>query len=457
MKSMQLTTTLFLLVFQFGLNAQYNVGHTTITFNDPARSGGFGSGGGPGRQIQTEIYYPALSTGDDVACAADSFPVIVFGHGFAMAWDAYANIWEHYASKGYILAFPRTEGGLIPGPSHGDFAEDLKIVVSRMWLENTNNGSILENHIRQAAAIIGHSMGGGAAALASSGNTFIRTYVGLAPAETNPSAETAASGITVPSLIFSGSQDGVTPAVDHHLPIYDAITASCKNFVSIHGGAHCYFANSNFNCDFGEGSASSGISITRQEQQDRTFAILDEWLKYTLWNDCEGLDESLLIASGNASFYSSQSTCSPIGNVTIIESAGVLTSSMAGIAYQWYHNGAEISGANSISFTPSVNGDYSVEVTHPSTCKLLSDPYTVSTLDVEDLAIIDYVLYPNPANEYVIVSGTDGEFNYLILAADGRIVHEGISTGIIETHQLISGVYFVHINFQTHRLIVDKR
>ena len=66
-----------------------NVGHTTITFNDPNRSGGFGNGGGPGRQIQTEIYYPATTSGENVAVANGQWPVIVFGHGFAMNWDAY--------------------------------------------------------------------------------------------------------------------------------------------------------------------------------------------------------------------------------------------------------------------------------------------------------------------------------------------------------------------------------
>lgn len=79
---------LALLLITTSVFAQYQIGHTTITFNDPSRTGGFGSGGGTGRQIQTEIYYPAAVAGEDVACAADSFPVIVFGHGFAMSWDA---------------------------------------------------------------------------------------------------------------------------------------------------------------------------------------------------------------------------------------------------------------------------------------------------------------------------------------------------------------------------------
>ena len=91
-----------------------NIGHTTLTFNDPARSGGFGSGGGPGRQIQTEVYYPATVVGENTAVADGQWPVIVFGHGFAMNWDAYANIWNYLVPYGYIIAFPRTEGGLFP-------------------------------------------------------------------------------------------------------------------------------------------------------------------------------------------------------------------------------------------------------------------------------------------------------------------------------------------------------
>jgi hypothetical protein len=42
-------------VIAFCSFSQYQIGHTTPIFNDPARTGGFESGGGSGRQIQTEI------------------------------------------------------------------------------------------------------------------------------------------------------------------------------------------------------------------------------------------------------------------------------------------------------------------------------------------------------------------------------------------------------------------
>ena len=277
------TLSLFFIAFvctmAFG---QYQVGHTTITFNDPSRTGGFGSGGGTGRQIQTEIYYPAAAAGDNVAASIGTFPVIVFGHGFAMSWDAYTNIWEHFVPMGYIMAFPRTEGSLVPSPSHSDFGLDLALVEQLIQGQNTTSSSILYQHVSANAAIMGHSMGGGATILAAQNNTYIKTIVGLAPAETSPSAISAAPNVTVPAVIYSGSSDGVTPPADHHVPNYNGLASVCKTFVSIIGGAHCYFANSNFNCDFGEATSSSGISITREQQQTTTFASLDLWLDYIL-------------------------------------------------------------------------------------------------------------------------------------------------------------------------------
>ena len=87
--------------------------------------------------------------------------------------------------------------------------------------------------------------------LAAANNANISGIVGLAPAETNPSAIGVCANISVPALIFSGSSDGVTPPAEHHLPIYQGIASSCKSFVSITGGAHC--------------SASVGISRQQPE------------------------------------------------------------------------------------------------------------------------------------------------------------------------------------------------
>jgi predicted dienelactone hydrolase len=270
----------FLCLNNKAINAQFEIGHTTITFNDPNRTGGFGSGGGPGRQIQTEIYYPADAAGTDIAVANGEFPVIVFGHGFVMTWSAYENIWEELVPQGYIMAFPRTEGGFTP--SHANFGMDLSLVLDDMLAFNQDNGSLFFERLNGRSALMGHSMGGGSAMLAAAQNTNANTVICLAPAETNPSAIDAAEDIAIPALVLSGGNDGVTPDDEHHIPIYDALASECKYFVSILGGAHCYFANSNTNCDFGELTASSGISITRAEQQQTSYDAYTPWMDFYL-------------------------------------------------------------------------------------------------------------------------------------------------------------------------------
>lgn len=299
---------LFLFTIQFSLIfSQFSIGHTTITFNDPARTGGTGSGGGPGRQIQTEIYYPSAVAGTDVPVMNGSFPLIVFGHGFVITWQAYQNIWEHYVSLGYVVAFPVTESGL---PDHADFGLDLSQVEQKIQALNASPSSLFFQKLNGNSAIAGHSMGGGASVLAGQSNTSVKTIVAFAPAETTPSAISAASSVIVPTVIFSGSSDGVTPPVDNHIPIYNALGSACKTFVSIIGGAHCYFANSNTNCDLGEFASSTGITVTRSQQQQLTFSVLDVWFDYILkGNTTSGVDFMNIIATP-PSGLNIQSTCS---------------------------------------------------------------------------------------------------------------------------------------------------
>ena len=139
------------------INAQYSIGHTTINFIDSSRNN---------RVIQTEVYYPALTNGEDIPCANDSFPSVVFGHGFVMAWSAYQNIWEEIVPRGYIMLFPRTEGNLI-STNHQQFGWDLQFLVKAIHKENLNSQSIFYNHVKDATALMGHSMGGGASFLAA--------------------------------------------------------------------------------------------------------------------------------------------------------------------------------------------------------------------------------------------------------------------------------------------------
>lgn len=433
--------------------AQFSVGHTTITFNDPTRTGGFGSGGGAGRQIQTELYYPATTAGENVPIENGEFPVIVFGHGFAMTWEAYANIWEHYAPMGYILAFPRTEGGLFPGPSHSDFGLDLRIVGEKLIGLNSNAASLFYQKLNGSAAIMGHSMGGGASILAANGNSNIKTVVGLAPAETSPSAISAAAGVVVPALVFSGSSDGVTPPEEHHLPIYTGLNSLSKTYISITGGGHCYFANSNFNCDFGEATSSNGIAINRDEQHAIVYSLLDLWLDYTLKGNCPAYDEFLqLAAQGTA--YTAQSTHLPYFAPAITVNGSLLSSSVSGTAYQWYLNGIGITGANSIDYTATETGTYSVVVTRADGCVTESAPYVLNSLAMTEESEIGITLDPNPTDGLVNIGNMNGiEPKVSVRDMSGKEQVYRLACGILDLSECANGFYLVGINNRYFRIL----
>jgi dienelactone hydrolase len=453
---------LLLLVFApFWGSSQYQIGHTTLTFNDPTRNGGFGSGGGPGRQIQTEVYYPTYTAGENTPVATfPDFPVIVFGHGFAMGWDAYQNIWEHLVPKGYIMAFVRTEGSLFPAPSHGDFGQDLALVSTKMLALDATAGSIFNGKVKQKSVVMGHSMGGGATMLAAANNSNIAGIVGLAPAETNPSAIGVCGNVTVPALIFSGSSDGVTPPAEHHLPIYQGIASSCKAFVNITGGAHCYFANSNFNCDFGESTSSQGISITRAEQQQKTYAILNPWLRYVLGEDCFGLNDfnqSLANTPGTVN----QTTCPTSGiNATIFyDNLQTLWTTTPGLAYQWYVNGQIMQGeTNDTLVIPfDFGGNFSVSVFSANGCDTSSfitiqGSITPTTMDYEwyfdqDLSEL-HLTFNYPYTGTVSLSDLQGR------SIQRRLVDEKKLN--IPCQNVVRGIYLLQVgNTKAQRVLLD--
>jgi len=310
---------LLLSVWSFStmLPAQFQIGHTSITFTDPARNN---------RAILTDIYYPADVAGDDVPLAAGQFPVIQFGHGFVMVWSAYQNFWETFVPEGYILCFPRTEGSF--SPSHTDFAKDLAFLCFAMEAEKVKAASLFFGHIQPRYCVMGHSMGGGCSVLAHQYNPdLIKCVATFAPANTNPSAIAVASEVSVPTLTFAGSYDCIAPPAQQALLIFEALdSAACKIYVNLEGGSHCQFANANTNCNLGEvlsGCGNPPISATAQ--QALMNSLLLPWLN-TYLKETPGFLTPLLDLLADANGFSAINHCK---NVT-----GLDAPVMAGLEFQ---------------------------------------------------------------------------------------------------------------------------
>lgn len=364
----------------------YAVGHVSVNFKDATRTGGYAiSGGttfptgGTGRDIGAEIYYPATSTGNNTAFASGRFPVIVFGHGFAMGYDAYTTFFDSMARSGYIIALPRTEGSLLPAPSHLDFGKDLAKVAELLLVADATSSSFFYNKLTGREAIGGHSMGGGATFLSDAyANPNVLCYFTFAAAETNPSAVAAAKLITRPHLIFSGTYDCVAPPAAHQTLMYDSLTSTCKAQINITKAYHCAFADNNFNCGFGEGTCitSGGLSSTNQQQIVRMY--LEPYLDYYLkgvcasWYRFQGLVDTATIATISQSCNNSvpQSAVITGNDFYCTGDSALLTATDAGFTYTWSN------AANTANIYAQA-GSYSVTVSN-SICQLVSQPFTVT-------------------------------------------------------------------------------
>ena len=254
------------------LPQNYPIGHRTITFTDPARAN---------RPLPSEIYYPAATAGESTPMPAGVFPVVVFGHGFQMAYDSYGYFKNAAVPAGYILVFPKTETSL--APNHAEYGADLAFLVVEMKTEGTTPSSPFYQHVDSTSAIMGHSMGGGASFLGCRNNTTPTVMVTWAAAETSPSAIGAAGGVTIPSLVFSADKDCVTPPAANQVPMYDSLASMCKVFINIKGGGHCYFADANFICSLGEAGCPP-FTITREQQHAATLDFTMLYLGYYLKN-----------------------------------------------------------------------------------------------------------------------------------------------------------------------------
>ena len=261
-----------------GFSQTYAIGHKQVTYTDPARSN---------RSVPCEIYYPSNTAGESTPISTGQFPIIIFGHGFVMGFDAYQSYWDSIVPKGYIMVFPTTEGSIFPTPNHLTFGLDLAFAVTKMQSEGNLSTSFFYQKIASTSAIFGHSMGGKGSVIAASNNTNITTTVSFGMSNINsPDAILDyAPSVTVPAIVFSGANDCVATPVDNQVPLYNALGSQCKTFISVTGGSHCQFAESNFNCNFGETTCSPAPTITRDEQHAIVLSLILPYIDNMLKNN----------------------------------------------------------------------------------------------------------------------------------------------------------------------------
>jgi len=306
-----LLITGFIMLADLCYSQSFLVGNSEISYTDTTRNN---------RQISTLVFYPATIEGTNTPVADGMFPVISFGHGFLMDYQAYAYLWEDLVPRGYILAFANTETGFTP--SHLNFGLDMVFVLKALVAEGISPESAFFEHIAEKTLVMGHSMGGGCAYIGLSESGFEATAIVslAASAETTPSAIEAAAQIEIPNLVFAAQADSLTPNNENQIPIYENSGSYCKTYINILGGAHCYFAEVNFTCDLGETLAGSTPTISRNQQHENVLTFLQPYLAYYLNNNTSAWDTftGLLYNSTDVNYMIDCNTQSSKGRVSTI-------------------------------------------------------------------------------------------------------------------------------------------
>jgi dienelactone hydrolase len=387
-----------LLSFPFNfISAQYAIGEIDVNgaITDPARSN---------RTIWTHYYYPATSAGTNTTVANGQFPLIVFGHGFVMAYSEYKSIADSLVSKGYVVVFPRTEGNLF-STNHENFAKDISFLVDYFQIQSQTNASFkLYGKLIDKTAIMGHSMGGGASAWSVANNSRVTTMCTLAPVNTSDPVQSVvwAPSITKPSLIVTGSQDCVadgSQSTGNGDDIYDAMTNALlpyKYTVKITDANHCNFAsNPGTNCTFGEStSGCRNTNLTLTNQQKITFKLILPWLNYHLKDDCEAwtifsdyinTQPATVLTKRNmgALPLTNNSITSPVVSACINDGGILLTANETGMVCdrQWFLNGNIISGANSLIYNATQSGVYSYSTSNAEGVSTNSNTITIEIVE----------------------------------------------------------------------------
>jgi len=245
---------LFLLIACITINLfSYAIEQFSITFIDPSRNN---------RQIPTQIFIPVE---DESRTEEETFPFIVFGHGYTTSYSTYSSVWEALVPLGWIMAFPTTEGGVFV--STQNFALDLAFLSFAIPAANENPSSPLYNLVKPISVVMGHSMGGGCSVLAASYANNFNTMVTLAAWRLFDSSPIdAAYNVYLPSLTFAGADDDFIPPENNQLLIYQNLNSIYKAYLLMNGVNHSQIYNN-----------------------DDVFILISQWLDFIVTDETDYL------------------------------------------------------------------------------------------------------------------------------------------------------------------------
>ncbi len=132
-----------------------------------------------------------------------------------------------------------------------------------------------------------------------------------------------------------------------------------------------------------------------------------------------------------------------------VSGANLIASS--GANWEWFFNGAIIEGANAQTYTPSENGNYNVRVYLAGGCSSISGIFPVNFVGIEELLTTNgYLIYPNPAEQFVNVFFPTSNVSWRLIDQTGKLVQENLMQNSgwmnLPTAELAGGIYMLQFS-----------
>jgi len=209
--------------------SSFAVGLRLLSLADPSRTIVLPNGTSERRPLLTEVRYPAVGSPgqtdllDAPAARADGpFPLVVFGHGFAVTPALYARLLQSWARAGFVVAapvFPLENADAPGGPDESDLTNqpaDMRFVISRLLAASgASSGPFAGLLDPTQIAVAGQSDGGDTALAVAYDREFrdprVRAAVILSGAEIPGTGGFAFPPGGPPLLATQGTADTVNP------------------------------------------------------------------------------------------------------------------------------------------------------------------------------------------------------------------------------------------------------
>lgn len=226
--------------------------------------------GASGDQVDTRIYYPALTRGLRVAAdpGAAPYPVIVLSHGFkpfllaaGVSYRSNTFLAEHLASLGYVVICPDLSSNNVYFGSNGsgqansrrDGEDALAAIDFVTALGQDASHPLFALIDEDRAGLVGHSRGADGSLIAAADEVVargaqarVRAVVAMAPPATDARNSNAPLQFgdfsSTPTLLIAATEDGIAPLADQQAILSFAGAPSW--LFEIVGGNHSQYKDS---------------------------------------------------------------------------------------------------------------------------------------------------------------------------------------------------------------------